>query len=538
MFKNKKKFPFVNAMRENESEQRYQGATMKTLGNNEFESFGHYIFLKKLAQGGMAEVFLARPSSQDANGRVQVVKRILPHVATHSAFLNMFQREIRIIMGFNHPHIVQLHDFGSVENQPFIAMEYIEGKSLKDIMLRFRSLNQKIPIPVALSLAAQAASGLSYAHEFVNKITGEELHAVHRDISPHNLIVTYEGNLKVIDFGIAKAACSVHDLTQTGVIKGKAAYFAPEQLTGQNIDARTDIFALGIVLWEMLTGERLFVKEGDSEITTMQKVSNCERHIVAPSIFNNDIPTDIDAIVLSALKKDPENRISTAKEFQQLLREAMLRHYPAFSYNNVGEMMHLIFGHDMEAERSGLRHLNDEVQKALVGSIEEKTQTITTTATNTALTAEIKPSYIKVIASGTGHHTQFQPVAASDATTSNVDMRLSNIEKMMKQKATARHYVMLAIYIVALVGIKITERWDFTAQDKAEAAEPMEMVRKTAEVTKPLADVTKPIYDRTQRQIQQAVKTSPVSIKKSAPQSKKMTSAKKVKNLKRRALTK
>ena len=465
---------------------------MKSLGAQKFESFGNYVFLKKLAAGGMAEVFLARPNSPDANGRVQVVKCILPHVATNSTFLIMFQREIRIIMGFNHPHIVQLHEFGHVENQPYIAMEYIEGKSLKDLITRFRELKEKIPIPVVLSLMAQAASGLRYAHEFVNKITGEELHAVHRDISPHNLIVSYDGNLKVIDFGIAKAACSLQDLTQTGVIRGKAAYCSPEQVAGEKIDERTDVFALGIVLWEMLAGERLFTKAGESELTAMAKVSACERHVIVPSKFNDAVPPELDTLVLRALKKDPEDRIPTAREFQNQLREIMIRHYPNFSYSNVGEMMHLVFKHDIESERMTVRDLNKQVQMALVGIDDDETKTMETETPNPNTgAAGIAPR-------GTTSSTP-APRSSNDTATSRVDLRLLNIEKLMKQKATTRHYVMLAFYIVTIIALKVTERWDFSATEKAEATEQVQIAKRNIAV--PLTD------KKSQQKLRQTIRT-------------------------------
>lgn len=426
------------------------------------------MLLKRLAAGGMAEVFLSRPSSRDANGRVQVVKRILPHIADHSAFLNMFQREIRIIMGFNHPHIVQLHDFGRIGGQPFISMEYIEGKSVKEIMMHFWARGEQIPVPVVLSLIAQAASGLSYAHEFVNKVTGEELHAIHRDISPHNLIVSYEGNLKVIDFGIAKAACSIPEFTQTGVVKGKAAYFAPEQLSGQAIDSRTDVFALGIVLWEMLAGERLFMKEGDSEVTTMQRVSNCEQHIVPPSAYNKAVPADVDEIVLLALKKNPDERLGSAKKLQAMLRETMIRHFPTFSYSNVGEMMSNTFAPEIELERKNVRELNNNAQAVLVGTPEEKTETLTSGFPNTL------SGYHNVSQTDKTHtNTKIPKVAPREGAPSSVlDIRLSNIEKMMKQKASTRHYVLFAFYVVALLAMKVSERWDISViQERADASE-------------------------------------------------------------------
>jgi serine/threonine protein kinase len=439
-----------------------------------FEVFGKYLLLQKLAEGGMAEVFLARPNSPDGNGRVQVVKRILPHIASHSVFLNMFNREIQIIMGFNHAHTVQLHDSGTVNGQPFIAMEFIEGKNLKDILEKLRNKNLLMPVPMVLSLIAQAAAGLYYAHTFVNKVTGDELNAVHRDISPHNLICSYDGNLKVIDFGIAKAACSMHDRTQTGLIKGKAAYFSPEQLAGQEVDCRTDIFALGAVAWEMLTGDRLFAKPGDTEVTAMQKIANCEKHVIPPSKINKDVPAEVDHIIMMALEKDPKERYQDMREFQAALRQVLSRKYPAYTYAETGKLISAIFAEEMVQERNQIRLLNLQAQQFLVGDDSGKTTTLITKTGSAVRTANMKLP----------HDETHEGV---------VDFRLSKIESMLKQKATGRHYGMLAFYIVSLFALKFTENYNFnfdiTAQD-AKAAElvmpikpPTPLPQRTSQVT-------------------------------------------------------
>lgn len=397
-----------------------------------FEIFGNYLLLKGIAAGGMAEVFLARPASVNGNGRIQVIKRILPHIASNGIFLNMFQREIRIIMGFNHPHTVQLHDFGEHNNRPYIVMEFIEGKNLRDVALKFIKNKQKIPTAMTLSLIAQAAAGLSYAHSFENTVTGENLHAIHRDISPHNLILSYDGNLKVIDFGIAKAACSVQDMTQTGVLKGKAAYLSPEQILGHEVDARTDVFALGIVAWEMLTLERLFYKNGDTEVTTMSRVSQCEQHIVPPSTFNSDITTDIDEVILKALKKDPNERYATARDFQVAIRQVMLNHFPNYSYADTGALLNTLFRNEIAQERSVIRELNQKAQTQIAGEPSETTFVLGCATEALTITRDQAP----------------------------VEVLLQKLEGMMKQKASTRHYVLLVFYVVSLLTLKLGDRFD------------------------------------------------------------------------------
>jgi len=444
---------------------------MKT--NNEgLGVYGKYLLLKKLAEGGMAEVFLSRPAAREGNGRVQVVKRILPQIARNTTFLNMFQSEIQLIMGFNHPNIVQLHDFGTIAGRPYIAMEYIEGKSLREILDKVKSLNGSIPVPMVLSFIAQAAAGLHYAHTFTNTITGQEPHAVHRDISPQNLIVSYEGNLKVIDFGIAKAASGVQELTQTGTIKGKVAYFAPEQIDGTKLDCRTDIFALGVVAWELLTGQRLFVKNGDTEVTVMARVSNCEKHVVRPSDINGDVPIEVDNIIMSCLEKNPSRRFSNASHLQTAIRKVLGVLYPNYSYADTGKLVCSLFEKEIALERAELREMNITAQRMLDGNLSDKTQVSSTEPTRVN---KKRPSSAKVGAA--------------------VDFRLSKVEAALKQKATLRHYVMLAFYIVSIVGLKVSERYDFSIGINSKYAKANEAN---------VQSVPQQVADQVQKQIPQA----------------------------------
>lgn len=457
-----------------------------------FETFGNYVLLKKLAMGGMAEVFLARPASHKGNGRVQVIKRILPHVANDHVFQQMFQTEIQVCMGFNHPHTVQLHDFGDVNRQPYIAMEYIEGKNLKDLILKFIQKDELIPIPMVLSLLAQAASGLSYAHTFVNKVTGEEVHAVHRDISPHNLILSYDGNLKVIDFGIAKATSSMQEATRAGTIKGKYFYLSPEQVNREPVDARADIFALGIVAWELLTLRLPFYRKGDSELTILGTISNCDRHIKAPSFYNCDIPTEVDELVLKALRKDPNERFASASEFQVALRQLMQKHYPEYSYSETAKKMQALFAEEILKEREELRELNMQAQMSLSQAHADSDVTI-------ALAPEPTPAFASASAPGMKD---------------DVDIRLRKIEFLMKQKATTRHYIMFAIYLISLIVLKLDADYDlfqFLIPETKIAEAPSTLVNPTSvkrAITKTTKQRTPARAMKPRRQQQQVRKTS------------------------------
>jgi len=403
--------------------------------SSKIEMFGNYMLLEKIASGGMAEVFLARPAVREGDGRLLVVKRILPHIASQHEFLNMFQREIQIIMGFNHPHVVQLHDFGAVDGQPYIAMEYIEGKSLREVNDRLRDTNAMMPMSVAMSLIAQAASGLYYAHTFQHKTNGTPLNAIHRDISPHNLIVSFDGNLKVIDFGIAKAATSMVELSRTGTIKGKVGYFSPEQLEGQPLDARSDIFSLGVVAWELLTGQKLFSKPGDTEVSIMKRVHECEKHVVPPSSINNAIPAEVDQTILTALEKDPNKRFREAREFQAELRRHLLKFFPDHTYANTGELVKELFRADMIKHHQQTKEVNQRAQEMLAGSADDDTAIITV--------GELNPRALNEKSNERGHITEEM-----------VAMRLSKIEAALKQKASTRHYMMLAFYIVTIIALK------------------------------------------------------------------------------------
>lgn len=333
----------------------------KANAESKFEIFGNYILLKKLAEGGMAEVFLARPSSFMGNGRVLVIKRLLPHFSNQSMFLSMFQNEIQVLMGFCHPNTIQLHDFGKVEDQPFIAMEFLNGKNLRDLTNKIQQRKEKLPISVVLSLITQAAAGLDYAHTFSNSVTGEKSNTIHRDVSPQNLIVSYDGNLKVIDFGIAKANTNLDEKTKVGTIKGKAAYLSPEQTRGEALDCRSDVFSLGIVAWELLTLTRYY----DQKIEGSKVTINPRNNTVAPSHYNKDIESDLDAVILKALCLNANDRYQSARDFQNALRQVMLKYYPSHTYADTGAFMRDLFKAEIEAEKTEIFEINKEVQHAL-----------------------------------------------------------------------------------------------------------------------------------------------------------------------------
>jgi serine/threonine-protein kinase len=226
---------------------------------------GKYQLLRKLATGGMAEVFLAKTDGPMGFEKLMVIKRILPHLAEDPQFVDMFLAEAKLAAQLNHPNLVQLFDFGEAEGSYFIAMEYIDGPTLRLLLARARDLRTPITLGLAARIVSAAAEGLAYAHDFRDHVTDEPLHLVHRDVSPDNILVSRSGGVKLVDFGIAKARGQSHH-TQAGTVKGKVAYMAPEQLRGEPLDRRVDLYGLGVVLYELCTGQMPFEAGSDASM--------------------------------------------------------------------------------------------------------------------------------------------------------------------------------------------------------------------------------------------------------------------------------
>ena len=326
------------------------------------KKFGRYFLLDHIAQGGMAEIYRARLASADGAGRLIVIKRIQAGYGANSEFLQMFKSEIKVTMGFNHPNIVQLYDFGEEANQPYIAMEMVDGKNLKQFVSRANELKQPFPIELAVFIIEQAASGLHYAHSFRDKISGAPLNIVHRDISPQNILISYEGNVKVIDFGIAKATTNI-EATRAGVIKGKPSYLSPEQISGEVLDGRSDMFALGAVLWECLTGKKLFA--GDSDLAVLKLIESAQTHVKPPSTLNPKIPKELDYLVLRTLAKQRDKRFQTAEELQRALHKFLYSYAPEFNPSDLAYYAKELFKNEIVEDRKQIQKLNDKVEQIL-----------------------------------------------------------------------------------------------------------------------------------------------------------------------------
>ncbi|MDP2343947.1 MAG: serine/threonine-protein kinase [Deltaproteobacteria bacterium] len=272
--------------------------------------FGSYQLLERLAMGGMAEVFLARPDGQD---RLVALKRILPNIAADDEFIAMFIDEAKIAGQLTHANVAQIIDIGKITGSYFIAMEYVSGHDLRALWDRTREQAKDagdaikgLPIGVCCHIVKKLSEGLDFAHRRRDP-KGRPLGIIHRDVSPQNILISYEGDLKIIDFGIAKAANRIVK-TQTGILKGKFAYMAPEQARGEPIDHRSDIFAIGVVLYELLTGERAF--KGDTDFALLEKVRRVE--VTPPKQLRPDLPKELERIVMKALGKEASDRYAWA----------------------------------------------------------------------------------------------------------------------------------------------------------------------------------------------------------------------------------
>ena len=275
------------------------------------KDFGRYTLLKRLAVGGMAEVYLARQSGVMGFEKFVVIKKILSHLAEDNTFVNMFIDEARLAARLNHHNIVQIYDLGRIDDSLYIAMEYIIGESLGTLRKESYKVKQIMPAPIAAKIISGVCESLHYAHTLTGK-DGGHLGIVHRDVTPPNILVTYEGGVKLVDFGIAKAT-TMSQKTNTGTLKGKWGYFSPEQCTGGKIDHRSDIFSLGVVLYELVTNKRCFKIGG--EFTILKRI--VEDDPVAPRAINPKINSDLEFIIEKSLQKDPDDRYTTAQEMQR-----------------------------------------------------------------------------------------------------------------------------------------------------------------------------------------------------------------------------
>ena len=325
--------------------------------------FGKYFLMDKIAVGGMAEIFKAKTFGHGGFEHVLVVKRILPHIGENEEFVEMFIDEAKVSVKLLHANIIRIYDFGKTGPNYFIAMECVEGKDCRNILRKLARNRSWIPTHLAAFIAHEAARGLHYAH-VKNDDDGKPYGIVHRDVSPSNVLVSYEGEAKIADFGIAKAESNAYQ-TKDGVLKGKFEYMSPEQADGEGLDARSDVFSLGIILWECLTGRRLF--KGESETATLRKIKSDE--IPPPSKLNPQVPEVLDTIVLKALTRDRAERYQSALELAERLRDYLYseKKSPDLLRHDLADFMSTLFAEEIKIEKAKLQAGN-----ALAAAYKEK----------------------------------------------------------------------------------------------------------------------------------------------------------------------
>lgn len=317
--------------------------------------FGKYFLMEKIAFGGMAEIYKAKTFGVDGFEKMLAIKKILPHYSSDREFISMLTDEAKLVVQLSHTNIVQVYDLGKVGDDYYISMEFIDGVNLREILYRAKELKEKLPLPICLFIASEICKGLDYAHSRKDA-SGKPLEIVHRDISPQNILVSFEGETKIADFGIAKAAQNVSE-TSSGTLKGKVTYMSPEQAVGKPIDPRADIFSVGLILYEMITGERFFT--GESQFEVLKKIRETN---ITQEILSQKIPAEVVPVLAQALTYTQKNRYQSAGEFQIALTRLLYSRYHEFSPKQLSQLIHRLFAGEikvrMAKQREGAKSQN------------------------------------------------------------------------------------------------------------------------------------------------------------------------------------
>jgi len=307
------------------------------------EPFGQYELLELIATGGMAELFKARMLGVEGFEKIVAIKRILPHLTSNDEFVTMFVDEAKLASQLQHPNIIHIYDLGKIERSYYIAMEYIDGLDLRSILRRLEEKHRRMPLELALYIGSRLADALDYAHR-KRDLQGQAMALVHRDVSPQNVLISHDGDIKLCDFGIAKAASKASH-TRAGALKGKLQYMSPEQAWGKDLDGRSDIFSLGLVVYEMVTGTKAFA--GDSELSILEQVRSPRLRL--PREVDPGLPVQVDEIVMKALCEDRDDRFQTAGEFAAALESVLQGMRPKPGAGDLGNLLAELTGREPRA---------------------------------------------------------------------------------------------------------------------------------------------------------------------------------------------
>lgn len=321
------------------------------------KKFGKYFLLDQIAQGEISEVYRAGLIDDSLN-RIFILKIIRPEWNSNAEVLQRFKSELKLRMSFNHPSIVYIYESGEVENQPYNVTERVDGKNLLQLM----PLKQPFHIELAAFIIEQAASGLNYVHSSKDKTTGHPWNIVHRNICPQHILISFEGNVKLIGFSIATAETNSEPIRTTR-IKGKPSYVSPEIISGEPLDGRSDIFALGIVLWELLTGKVLF--GGKDDLAKLKLIEACNTTVKPPSMLNPKVPKEMDDIVLKCLAKDRKKRWESAEELQRALHNFIYAFRPEFDPSDLTYYMKKLFKNEIVEDQKQIQRLKEKAKLVL-----------------------------------------------------------------------------------------------------------------------------------------------------------------------------
>lgn len=338
----------------------------------QIESFGKYLLLEKLASGGMAEVHLAKSTGANGVSKFLAIKKILPQYSEDPDFVKWFNEEAKIAVNLNHGNVVSIYDFGLQQGQFYLVMEYVEGRNLRQLINELKKMSLAFSLKHIVYMIKEVAAGLDHAHRCIDGSTGKPLNIIHRDMSPQNIMVSFEGEIKVIDFGIAKTDTQ-DEGTRGAQLKGKYGYMSPEQADYQDVDLRTDIFSLGIVMWELLANDRLFT--ANSEPAILKKIRECQ----VPPIrkINPSVPPELEKILNKALAKDLNVRYASAAQFHRDLNRFLNTKYPEYSTQDFGLFIKNAFAQAYSENKKKL------VQYSSIQNVDYEKTNVTKTVTQT-----------------------------------------------------------------------------------------------------------------------------------------------------------
>jgi serine/threonine-protein kinase len=391
----------------------------QTPGRGSIGNIGRYRLLGRIGEGGMAEVYRAVMVGPEGFERELVLKRILPRLSASGDFKTMFVREAKICAQMTHPNIIQIYEFGEADGGYFIAMESVQGVTLRELLTTLRKEERAIPAMIAADVARQICIGLDYAHT-LHGPDGMPLEIVHQDISPTNIMLSFTGTVKILDFGIARAAEFAEEEAKKGMIKGKVSYLSPEQIYVRPFDARADVFALGVVFHEMLTGRRLFQSKND--ITKMRELLAAP--ILPPSAIDAMIPRELDRIVMKSLEIDPKDRYQSAADMAADIERTLIA--ARYSSREMSKLLHALY-------------LAGDDPLVVIDAADEKDameRTIAITSTDTMAPADQT-------------RTSRQPGQAKDET----QIRMDNVLRAERSRLERMRWVArIKVTIVALIG--------------------------------------------------------------------------------------